>query len=113
MLGPAGCTDYRRAQDSNFRVTYDFIQQNNLPKAAAIGVYEARRAAEDQMREIAANASLSPTEQAAALSVLKTATANAISAQLGGAYQNYLAGPGQWLESLAVPPQSQTQGGTQ
>ena len=113
LLGPARFADYRRAQDSNFRETYDFIQQNNLPKTAAIGVYEARRAAEDQMREIAADTSLSPTEQAAALSVLKTATANAISARLGGAYQNYLAGPGQWLESLAVPPQSQTQGGVQ
>ena len=113
LLGPARNADYRRAQDSNFRETYDFIQQNNLPKTAAIGVYEARRAAEDQMREIAADTSLSPTEQAAALSVLKAATANAISTRLGGAYQNYLAGPGQWLESLAGPPQSQTQGGAQ
>jgi hypothetical protein len=113
LLGPARFADYRRAQDSNFRETYDFIQQINLPKTAAIGVYEARRAAEDQMREIAADTSLSPTEQATALSVLKTVTANAISARLGGAYQNYLAGPGQWLESPAVPPQSPTQGGAQ
>jgi hypothetical protein len=113
LLGPARFADYQRAQDSNFRETYGFIQQNNLPKTAAIGVYEARRAAEDQMREIAADTSLSPTEQAMALAVLKAATANAISDRLGGAYQNYLAGPGQWLKSLAVPPQSQTQGGAQ
>jgi hypothetical protein len=113
LLGPARSVDYRRAQDINFRETYGFIQQNNLPKTAAIGVYEARRTAEDQLREIAADTSLSPTEQATALSVLKAATANSISARLGGAYQNYLAGPGQWLENLAVPPQSQTQGGAQ
>jgi len=111
LLGPARSVDYRRAQDINFRETYGFIQQNNLPQTTAIGVYEARRAAEDQLREIAADTSLSPTEQATALSVLKAATANSISARLGGAYQNYLAGPGQWLESLAVPPQSPTPGG--
>ena len=125
-LGPDRYSQYQLANNAEFQAVRDVTQRYGLPDDIAAQAYQAQKdamAAAEQMRnrqdlspdarQAAANASLSPTEQAVALSVLKTATANAISARLGGAYQNYLAGPGQWLESMAVPPQSQTQGGAQ
>jgi hypothetical protein len=113
LLGPGRFADYQRAQDFKFRETFEFTERNQLPQAAAIRVYEARRNAEAQLNEIQKDGTLSPEERAAALTVLKAATMNTISSALGGSYHNYLEGPGQWLDALVQPPEPQTQGGTQ
>jgi hypothetical protein len=113
LLGPGRFADYQRAQDFNFRETFEFTQRNQLPQAAAIRVYEARRSAEAQSNEIQKDGTLSPEERAAALAILKAATMNTISSALGGSYHNYLEGPGQWLDALVQPPEPQAQGGTQ
>ena len=113
LLGPGRFADYQRAQDFNFRETFEFTQRNQLPQAAAIRVYEARRSAEAQSNEIQKDGTLSPEERASALAILKAATMNTISSALGGSYHNYLEGPGRWLDALVQPPEPQTQGGTQ
>jgi hypothetical protein len=111
LLGPGRFADYQRAQDFNFRETFEFSQQNQLPQAAAISVYEARRNAEEQAAEIQKDANLSPEERTAALAVLKAATMNTISPMLGGHYHNYLNGPGRWLDALVQQPEPPTQNG--
>ena len=108
LLGPKRFADYQRAQDFNFREIFAFSRQNHLPQTAAIRVYEARRNADEQADEIQKDENLSPEERAAALVVLKAVTLNAISPALGGSYQNYLEGPGQWLGNLARPSAPQT-----
>jgi hypothetical protein len=113
LLGPKRFADYQRAQDFNFRETLAFALQNQLSQAAAISVYEARRNAEEQAADIQKDANLSPEERSAALAVLKATTMNTISSALGGRYHNYLNGPGQWLETLAQPPEPQTRTVTQ
>jgi hypothetical protein len=113
LLGPGRFADYQRAQYFNFRETFEFTQQNQLPQDAAIRVYEARRSAEEQSNEIQKDGTLSAEERAAALAVLKAATMNTISPMLGGRYHNYLNGPGRWLNALAQPPEPQTQTRTQ
>jgi hypothetical protein len=113
LLGPKRFADYQRAQDFNFRETFEFTQRNVLPQAAAIRVYEARRNAEAQSNELQKDGNLSPEERAAALAVLKAATLNTISSALGKSYRNYLEGPGQWLDALVQPPEPQTQTGAQ
>jgi hypothetical protein len=113
LLGPKRFADYQRAQDFNFRETFEFTQRNVLPQVAAIRVYEARRNAEAQSNELQKDGNLSPEERAAALAVLKAATLNTISSALGKSYRNYLEGPGQWLDALVQPPEPQTQTGAQ
>ncbi len=103
LLGPKRFADYQRAQDFNFRQTLAFTGQNQLPQTAAISVYEARRNADEQAAEIQKDGTLSPEERATALAVLKAATMNTISSALGGHYQDYLQGPGRWLDALAQP----------
>jgi hypothetical protein len=113
LLGPGRFADYQRAQDFNFRETFEFTQRNVLPQTAAIRIYEARRNAEAQLSEIQKDGNLSSEERAAALVVLKDATMNAISSALGGSYHHYLEGPGQWLRALAQPSEPQTGSETQ
>jgi SOS response regulatory protein OraA/RecX len=104
LLGAEQFADYQRAQDSNFREIFAFSQQNNLPKKTAIAVYDSRQIASQQAGEIQNDGNLSADERATALQVLKAATRSRIAAALGGNFQDYLAGPGQWIETLAPPP---------
>lgn len=113
LLGPGRFADYQRAQDFNFRETFEFTRQNQLSQAAAISVYETRRNADEQAGEIQKDANLSPEERTAALAVLKVTTMNTISSALGGRFHNYLNGPGRWLDALAQQPEPPTQNGTQ
>ena len=113
LLGPERFADYQRAQDPGFREIFAFSQENNLPKTAAVTVYKSRLNASEQADEIQNDKGLSAGERAAALVVLKAATMNAVSSVLGGSYQNYLQGPGQWLGALAQPPETQTETKTQ
>lgn len=104
LLGAERFADYQRAQDANFREIFAFGQQNQLPQKTAIAVYESRQAASQQAVVIQGDGSLSADERATALAVLKAAAQNRISALLRGSFPEYLAGPGQWLETLAPPP---------
>jgi hypothetical protein len=112
LLGPKRFADYQRAQDFNFRTTFEFTRRNQLPQTAAISVYEARRNADEQAGEIQKDANLSPEERAAALAVLKAATMNTISPVLGSHYHDYLQGPGRWLDALTRQPEPPPQNGT-
>ena len=104
LLGTEEFADYQRAQDGNFREIFAFSQQNNLPKQAAIAVYDSRQMASQQAAEIQNDGTLSADERATALEVLKAATRSHIASALGGSFQDYLAGPGQWIETLVPPP---------
>ncbi len=109
LLGPERYADYQRAQDPGFREVFQFGQKANLAKATTVKLYDARNAAEEQAGKMQADPSLSPEEQAAALAVLKAATARNLSALLGNSYSDYIGGPGQWLQNLAAPPNPQAQ----
>ncbi len=113
LLGPKRFADYQRAQDFNFREILAFTRRNQLSPAAAIGVYQARRNADEQAAEIQKDGTLSPEERATALAVLKAATMNAISPVLGNRYHNYLEGPGSWLDALVQPSEPPTEVGMQ
>ena len=71
LLGPKRFADYQRAQDFDFRETFAFTQQNNLPQSAAVRVYESSRNAAEQADEIQNDGNLSAGDRAAALVVLK------------------------------------------
>jgi hypothetical protein len=108
LLGPGRFADYQRAQDPAFREIFAFSQQNDLSPSVAVQVYQSRLDAGEQADEIQNDGNLSAGERAAALVVLKAATMSAVSSALGGRYQDYLQGPGQWLGALTPSPQTQT-----
>ena len=105
LLGAKRFADYQRAQDFNFREIFTFSRQNNLPRTAALQVYNARRNADEQEDEIKNDANLSGDERTAALIVLKAATMDNIASALGNSYRQYLQGPGQWLGTMVQLPE--------
>jgi hypothetical protein len=109
LFGPAHYAEYRRAQDPDFRETWAFMQEQNLPLASAIRVYEIRRAAEEQAGKLKADDSLSLEERNASLAVLKSASTGKLSGALGETGPEYLETRGQWLEKLQVVPEARAQ----
>jgi hypothetical protein len=108
LLGPVHYAEYRRAQDPGFRETWAFMQEQSLPFASAIRIYEIRRAAEEQAAKLKADDSLSSEERNAALAVLKATSTGKISGALGQTSQEYLETRAQWLENLSVVPETRT-----
>jgi hypothetical protein len=108
VFGPAHFAEYRRAQDAGFRETWAFMQEQSLPFASAIRIYDIRRAAEEQAAGLKADNSLSLEERTAALAVVKATSTGKISGALGQTSQEYLETRAQWLENLSVAPETRT-----
>jgi hypothetical protein len=101
LLGPERFADYQRAQDYNFRESFEFARRNQLPDTIAIAIYNARQTAETQATKLKADSSLTSSQQMIALETLKNAIAGRLSTALGERFDDYLAGPGNWLQSVA------------
>ena len=100
LLGPARFAEFQRAQQPEFRDAIDFTEEHQLPVSTAARISDAVRQAQQQANEIRQNESLSPEEQAAALTVLKSVTVNALSSALGAKYATYAKSKGTDLDDL-------------
>jgi hypothetical protein len=100
-LGPQRYADYKRANDYEFRAIYTTAQQNKLPEQAALAVYDLKNTAQDQRRQIQANAALPPDQRMAALKALQEDTERRVQQALGDtAFTNYKTTGGWWLQQL-------------
>ena len=101
LLGPKRFADFQRAQQPEFREALDFTEEHQLPVSAAVKISDAMRDAAEQAFEIKQrNPMLSPEEKAAALTVLKSVTVNALSSALGSKYAEYAKDNGTGLDEL-------------
>lgn len=110
LLGPARFADFQRAQQPEFRDALDFTEEHHLPMSAAAKVSDAMRHASEQADAIKQNQALSPDERAAALTVLKSVTVNALSSALGSKYAEYAKGNSTNLEDLFEMSSDSTEG---
>ncbi len=104
LLGPARFADFERAQQPEFREAFEFTEEHHLPATTAAKIGDAMRHAGEQANEIKQNQSLSPDEQIAALTVLKSVTVNTLSAALGSKYAEYAKTKGTALDDLIELP---------
>ncbi len=104
LLGPARFADFERAQQPEFREAFEFTEEHHLPASTAAKIGDAMRHAGEQAIEIKQNQSLSPDEQIAALTVLKSVTVNTLSAALGSKYAEYAKTKGTALDDLIELP---------
>gem|GEM_PF-1314683 len=104
QLGPARFAEFQRAQQSEFRDAFEFTEEHHLPASTAATIGEAMRQAEEQASQIKADQSLSPAEQAALLTVLKSTTVNSLSSALGSSYAEYARRQGEALDELTKLP---------
>jgi len=100
-LGPSRFAEFQRSQDKDFRDTFKFTKDNDLPRATAITLYEAQRTAEAQRREITNDPSFTAEERKTALEVLQAATAASVANALGKQFTNYFNGNGRWIKQLS------------
>jgi hypothetical protein len=105
LLGAERFADVERAKDGLFRELFQSTDKQGVSKAALVQAYEARRAAEEQARQIRADAQLSSEERSVLLAALRAQTAQALSRSLGPVgFGAYLKEHGQqFTNSLSLP----------
>jgi hypothetical protein len=102
-LGPVRFEAFQRAQDEDFRKTLQFTKRSDLADSAAVTLYNARRDAEAQQREISFDPNLTDDERKVAFEVLETVTSASVGTTLGRHYTNYLTREGEWVGRLSAP----------
>jgi len=105
FLGAERFADVERAKDQLFRELFQSTDQQGVSKAALVQAYEARRAAEEQARQVRADAQLSTEERTLLLAALRAQTSQALARSLGPVgFGSYLKQHGQqFTNSLSLP----------
>ena len=111
-LNPTLLAEFKRAQDDDFCKAFAFTKRQKLAKEAAVKIYEAQRAAQQQASEITSDSSLSADEKTAALQFLQETTAVSVTSVLGKAATNYFKGPGKWLNNITGTTEKKSQAST-
>lgn len=78
----------------------------DLPKESAAAVYDMKKIAEDQVKQIRADNSLTQEQKTQALQAVREATEKAVTASLGGEknFNRYKSRGGWWMNNLAPQP---------
>ena len=101
VLGPGRFAGYQRSQDSNFREILDFTENNDLPKATAVQVYEMRRLAMEEVGRLRSDDSLDEAARQQQIDRIQSEIQQAAAAALGEkAYRQYLDGKGRWMTNV-------------
>lgn len=105
FLGAERFADVERAKDGLFRELFQSTEQQGVPKTALVQAYEVRRAAEEQARQIRADAQLTSEERSVLLAALRAQATQALSRSLGPVgFGAYLKQHGQqFTNSLSLP----------
>jgi len=105
-LPPDRVAAYERGTDTTYRQIYVFARGLDLPKEAAIAVWDTKRDAEQRAAAIRANTSLAPNDRDRQLGLLAEEAAGKVSTALQGArnFESYKSGSGQWLDAITAAP---------
>ncbi|MCD6051868.1 MAG: hypothetical protein K0Q55_3277 [Verrucomicrobia bacterium] len=105
-LGEARYADYEREKDYQYKGVSKFVQRQNLPKEAAVKVWDTKKTAEAEAGKVRNNASLSQEQKNAALQGIHEATQQNLQQTLGAdAYQKFQeSNNASWLKNIAPRP---------
>ncbi|HMP83266.1 MAG TPA: hypothetical protein PKA41_11250 [Verrucomicrobiota bacterium] len=103
LLGDARYAEYERAQDWNYQQLYRLTDKAGLPKESAVKVYDMKKTAETEARNIRNDKSLTQEQKTAALKAIRTETESAVQTVLGDktwtSYQRQ--NSSYWLKSIS------------
>jgi hypothetical protein len=110
VLGETRFADYERSQDYSYQGIYRVAEKNNLGKDAAVKVYDMKKLAEEQARNLHKDTSLTKEQRDAALLGIRTETEHSIRTVFGDkAFQSYQNQPGaHWLKSISPDQKPET-----
>jgi hypothetical protein len=110
QLGDARFAEYERAQDWSYKELARLTEKLELPKESAATVYDMKKVAEDQVKEIRSDKSLTPEQRTQALQAVREATEKAVATSLGGEknFNRYKLLGGWWIFNLAPTPRKKS-----
>lgn len=101
VLGEKRFAEFERAQDYKFRELFELAQANNLSKETAVQVYDIRRLAADEVRQVRADDALNEAARRQKFEQMQSALQRAVSDALGTTvYQEYLKREGAWITNV-------------
>jgi len=104
-LGPDLGKQYQRDQDYSYRQLASLAVRNDLPAGTADKIYDDKDAAEQAVKQVQNDPTLTPQQRQAALQQIRTETQNTIKQALGDkSYKRYLRSGGWWINNLAPMP---------
>jgi hypothetical protein len=109
LLGDARYGDYERAQDWTYQSIYKVAEKNELGKDAAIKVYDIKKAAEDQARDVRSDPNLTGDQRQQALKGIRVETEKAIQSVFPDkAWESYQKQPAaMWMRNISPDPKSE------
>ncbi len=110
LLGEARYAEYERSQDYVYQGLHRVAEKHELGKEAAVKVYDMKKVAEEQARNVRRNTTLTRDQRDGALRDIRAETENSIRAVFGEqAFRSYQNQPGAfWLKGLSPDPPPQT-----
>ena len=104
LLGENRYADYERSQDWSYQQIYRITEKNNLPKSDAIKVYDMKKLAEEQAKNVRNDKSLDQAARDLALRGIRTETENSFRQVMGAkAYESY-ENNAWWLKNISPDP---------
>jgi hypothetical protein len=104
-LGPDLGKQYQRDQDYSYRQLASLAARYDLPADTADKIYDDKAAAEQAVKQVQNDKSLTSQQRQAALQQIRTETENTVKKALGEkSYKRYLRSGGWWINNLAPRP---------
>lgn len=106
QFGEARFEEYKLAQDWSYKELARLADRVGLPKDAAKSVYDLKKVAEDQVKKVREDKTLSNEQRAQALQAIRAETEKTVVATLGGEknYNRYKSRGGYWVSNIAPTP---------
>ena len=100
-LGDTRYAEYQRSQDYDYQTMYRVVDKYDLPKDAAVKVYDMKNAAQTEAAKVRSDSSLTKEQRTTALQGIRTETEKAIHTVFGDkAWNSYKPGA-YWLNGIS------------
>jgi hypothetical protein len=106
LLGDTRYVEYERSQDWNYQQLSRVVEKAGLPKESAVKVYDMKKAAEDEVKKVRADKSLTKEQRQEALAGIRTETEKSVQTVLGDkAWSSYQKqNSAYWLKNISPDP---------
>ncbi|MDQ6630605.1 MAG: hypothetical protein M3Y82_02480 [Verrucomicrobiota bacterium] len=101
-LPPERYADYKRANDWEYRELRRFTEEQELPKEAAVKIYDIKKTVEDEIKKVRADKTLNAEQRKAALKAMKEETEKTLTDVMGDqkTLKRHKSYNGHWLRNL-------------
>ena len=105
QMGDARYAEYKRSQDYSYKELARLSDRLELPKGTAVAVFDMKKVAEDEVRKVREDKTLTNEQRTQALQAIRMETEKAITESLGeSGLKKYRSRGGYWISNLAPTP---------